>query len=141
MQILPHVYNPFFRFGSTDNGNVENELLIIVWCDHNGRGERVHTKIRHFMVDKFSVIDSIVQHFKFPLEEAGVDTFATKAKFEAIVSCAGSSISLLPLDHQSAWWWLFDSPTRQNGPISWLLLHLSFLPQFLVLKHNENFHR
>ena len=31
--------------GSTDKGNCDNELLLAVWCDSDGKDERVHTRM------------------------------------------------------------------------------------------------
>ena len=36
--------------GSTDKGNIDNELLLIVWCDIDGTDEKVHTKMSNFTV-------------------------------------------------------------------------------------------
>ena len=30
--------------GSTDKGNINNELVLIVWCDINGSDEKIHTQ-------------------------------------------------------------------------------------------------
>ena len=31
--------------GSTDQSNADNELLLVLWCDPNGKDEKVHTRI------------------------------------------------------------------------------------------------
>ena len=36
--------------GSTDTGNIDNELLLIVWCDRDGSDEKVHTRMEYFTV-------------------------------------------------------------------------------------------
>ena len=36
--------------GSTDKGNIDNELLLIVWCDADGTDEKIHTKRSYFSV-------------------------------------------------------------------------------------------
>ena len=38
--------------GSTDKGNVDNELLLVVWFDPNGEGEKVRTWISYFTVTR-----------------------------------------------------------------------------------------
>ena len=38
--------------GSTDAGNVENELLLVVWFDREGEGEKVSTRISYFTVTR-----------------------------------------------------------------------------------------
>ena len=43
----------FFSFlldGSTDKGNCDNELVLIAWCDINGKDERIHTKMSFLKV-------------------------------------------------------------------------------------------
>ena len=30
--------------GSTEKGNIDNELILLVWCDINGNDEKVHTR-------------------------------------------------------------------------------------------------
>lgn len=30
--------------GSTDSGNIEDELFLVVWCDVDGDDEKLHTK-------------------------------------------------------------------------------------------------
>ena len=34
--------------GSTDTGNIDNELFLVLWCDVDGRDERVHTRMSLF---------------------------------------------------------------------------------------------
>ena len=29
--------------GSTDRGNIDDQLFLVVWCDRNGSDEKVHT--------------------------------------------------------------------------------------------------
>lgn len=36
--------------GSTDKGNCDNELVLAVWCDPDGKDERIHTKMSFFKV-------------------------------------------------------------------------------------------
>ena len=36
--------------GSTDTGNIDDEVLLLVWCDRNGRDEKVHTQMEYFTV-------------------------------------------------------------------------------------------
>lgn len=35
--------------GSTDKGNIDNELILVVWCDANGN-DRIRTKISHLNI-------------------------------------------------------------------------------------------
>ena len=36
--------------GSTDKTNIDNELLLVVWCDVHGMDERVHTGMDYLTV-------------------------------------------------------------------------------------------
>ena len=36
--------------GSTDTGNIDDEVLLLVRCDRNGRDEKVHTRMEYFTV-------------------------------------------------------------------------------------------
>ena len=38
--------------GSTDKGNIDNEILLVVWCDPNGTDEKVHTRLEYFSVSR-----------------------------------------------------------------------------------------
>ena len=56
--------------GSTDEGNIDNELILIVWCNVDGTGETIHTKLSYFTVCRpqsvsaeglFAVVESALQ--------------------------------------------------------------------------------
>lgn len=36
--------------GSTDKGNIDDELFLVLWCDIDGADEMVHTRMRFFAV-------------------------------------------------------------------------------------------
>ena len=36
--------------GSTDTANIDNELILAVWCDRDGGDERIHTRMEYFTV-------------------------------------------------------------------------------------------
>ena len=36
--------------GSTDAANIDNELILAVWCDRDGMDERIYTRMEHFTV-------------------------------------------------------------------------------------------
>lgn len=36
--------------GSTDTGNIDNELLVVVCCDRDGSDEKIHTRMEYFTV-------------------------------------------------------------------------------------------
>ena len=41
-----------FLDGSTDKGNVDNELMMVCWCDTNGEDEKLHTRIGFLAIDR-----------------------------------------------------------------------------------------
>lgn len=53
---MDHLRNAKFFFllldGSTNKGNIDNELILVVWCDVNGTDECVHTKMSFFRVSQ-----------------------------------------------------------------------------------------
>ena len=56
-QELVHALNStnFFSIlldGSTDAGNIDNELLLVMWFDKEGKGEKVCTRISYFTVTR-----------------------------------------------------------------------------------------
>ena len=55
-ELLEHLRNAkFFSLlldGSTDKGNIDNELILVVWCDVNGTDKRVHTRMSFFRVSR-----------------------------------------------------------------------------------------
>ena len=38
--------------GSFDKGCCDNEVVMVVWCDCNGKDEKIHTRIRFFNVTR-----------------------------------------------------------------------------------------
>ena len=38
--------------GSTDSGNIDNELFLVLWCDIDGSDEKVHTRMNFFAVTR-----------------------------------------------------------------------------------------
>ena len=42
-------YSPLLD-GSIDTGNIDNEVLFVVWCDLDGCDEKVHTRMSYFKV-------------------------------------------------------------------------------------------
>lgn len=36
--------------GSTDTANIDNELILAVWCDRDGSDEKIHTRMEYFTV-------------------------------------------------------------------------------------------
>ena len=38
--------------GSSDKGCSDNEVVMVVWCDCNGKDEKIHTRIRFFNVTR-----------------------------------------------------------------------------------------
>ena len=38
--------------GSTDQSNANNELLLVLWCDLNGKDEKIHTRFSYLSIHK-----------------------------------------------------------------------------------------
>ena len=36
--------------GSTNTGNIDNEMLLLVWCDLDGHDNKIHTRMSYFKV-------------------------------------------------------------------------------------------
>ncbi len=50
-----HAQAKFFSLlidGSTDTGNINNELYMVVWCDCDGSDEMIHTRTTYFHVGR-----------------------------------------------------------------------------------------
>ncbi len=56
--------------GSTDKANIDNELILALWCDRDGRDEKIHTRMEYFTVVQpqsvtaaglFKVLESALQ--------------------------------------------------------------------------------
>ena len=44
--------------GSTDTGNIDDEMFLVLWCDVDHEDEMVHTNISYFAVDRPKKIDA-----------------------------------------------------------------------------------
>ena len=49
-KVADAAFFPLLLDGSTDMANIDNELMLIVWCDVNGSDEKVHTRSDYFTV-------------------------------------------------------------------------------------------
>ena len=38
--------------GSTDSGNIDDEMFLVLWCDVNGNDEMVHTNMSFFAISR-----------------------------------------------------------------------------------------
>ena len=66
--------------GSADKGNIDNEAMLLIWCDQNGIDEKIHTRMEYFTVIRpqavtgeglFHVLESALQHIG--IEEISTD--------------------------------------------------------------------
>ena len=55
-------------------------------------------------------IDRLTEHFRLPLEKAGMIINEIHAEFECLLQYATSYIALSTLDYTAVWWRLFHSP-------------------------------
>ena len=67
--------------GSTDKGNNDNELLMVVWCDPNGTDEKVHTRIQFLNVDRPITVraEGLLQSLKHGLQSLGIHDLSEAA--------------------------------------------------------------
>ena len=88
---------PLLLDGSTDKANIDNELMLIVWCDVNGSDEQVHTRMDYLTIVRpqsvsgeglFSVLES-------GLQSLGIDRItAEKCKKLVGVGTDGASANI-----------------------------------------------
>ena len=66
--------------GSTDSGNTENELFLIVWFDQNGANEKVCTRSSYFQVCKPSSVSAagLLDVLCYALRKLGILEFDAK---------------------------------------------------------------
>ena len=57
--------------GSTDKGNIDNELMMVVWCDINAEDEKVHTRISYFRPESVRA-EGLFQVLESGLERVGI---------------------------------------------------------------------
>lgn len=70
--------NNFFSIlidGSTDSGNVDNELILVVWFDANGSNEIVHTYIDYFKICRPTSVsaEGLYEMLEEPLQVFGIE--------------------------------------------------------------------
>ena len=60
--------------GSTDKGNIDNEILLVVWCDPDGTDEKVHTRMDYFAVSRPQSVkaDGLFQVLEEGLQRLGI---------------------------------------------------------------------
>lgn len=44
--------------GSTDTGNIDDEMFLVLWCDVDHEDEMVHTNMSYFAVDRPKKVDA-----------------------------------------------------------------------------------
>ena len=66
--------------GSTDSGNTENEVFLIVWFDQNGGNEKVCTQSSYFQVCKLSSVsaEGLLDVLCYALRKLGILEFDAK---------------------------------------------------------------
>ena len=64
--------------GSTDKGNIDNEALLLVWCDIDGHGhdEKIHTKTSYFKLarPKFVTAEGLFDVVQQSLKHLGIQS-------------------------------------------------------------------
>ena len=64
--------------GSTDKGNIDDELFLIIWCDINGTDDKVHSRMSFHSVARPHAVTSMglfncLQEALLPLEIQGIN--------------------------------------------------------------------
>ena len=101
---LPLIRDIIFMLGTQGWQKIIDDGTTAV--DDRVSGDEIQATPRYAL----NAIDRIAEHFKVPLEDAGVDLISIKAEYEGILSYSASFISLSTMDYQSVWWRLFHSP-------------------------------
>ncbi len=65
--------------GSTDSGNIDNEIVLVVWFDQNGPDEKVYTRTSYFNVYKPNSTsgEGILEGLSSVLKKMGIAELAT----------------------------------------------------------------
>ncbi len=82
--------------GSTDKGNIDNELCLVVWCDTNSSDEKIHSQMNYLTVCRpqsvtaeglLSVLETILKHVGIDSSEChrlvGIGTDGASANIAA----------------------------------------------------------
>ena len=73
-----------------------------------------------------NAIDTLVEHFRFPLERAAAEVSEIRGEFEAVVVYATQFISLSTTEYHSVWWRLFHAPNSSEWSNVSILASLLF---------------
>ena len=66
--------------GTTDKGNIEDELFLVLWCDVDGADEKIHTRASYFAVDrpKDATAVGLFESLRNELGRLGIKAIDTK---------------------------------------------------------------
>jgi len=72
--------------GSTDSGNIENEILLAIWFDQNGPDEKVYTKTSYFNLYKPSSTsaEGIMEGLSCALKKIGISELHATTCFKLV---------------------------------------------------------
>ena len=67
--------------GSTDKSNIDNKLLLVLWCDPNGTNEKVHTRMNFLSIHKTECVTAkgLLQSLKHGLQCLGIQSVDKEA--------------------------------------------------------------
>ena len=71
-------------------------------------------------------LDSLISHFKTPLERAGVDTSVIKEEWEDMIDYARRYLDLVQQDYRAIWWKLFNAANANRWANVLSLIELLF---------------
>ena len=67
--------------GSTDQSNADNELLLVLWCDPDGKDEKIHTRISYLSIHKphHVTAEGLFQSLQHGLQSLGIQSVTKEA--------------------------------------------------------------
>lgn len=67
--------------GSTDQSNADNELLLVLWCDPDGKDEKIHTRISYLSIHKphHVTAEGLFQSLQHGLQNLGIQSVTKEA--------------------------------------------------------------
>ena len=66
--------------GSTDKANIDNEVILVVWCDRDGTDEKVHTRMEYFTIIRPQSVtaEGLFKVLESGLQELGISEISAE---------------------------------------------------------------
>ena len=107
----------FHCLWSTDRGNVDNELLMVCWCDTCTKDEKIHTKIGFLAVDRprTTNAEGLFKSLSHGLQQLGISDISKEAcshligisTYDAAVNIGSGGLKGL-VEKQVPWIYVLD---------------------------------